>query len=114
MAADALTRPGHEGKAYELTGPEALSNAEVAEKLSAALGKTVRYADVEPEAFRDGARLAGLPEFYADALVDLQLFCVSGGAERVTGDIQKVTGRKPRSFDDFTREYVTAFRSEAA
>jgi uncharacterized protein YbjT (DUF2867 family) len=46
VAARVLTSPGHERRAYALTGPEALSGAEVAERLSAATGRQVRYVDV--------------------------------------------------------------------
>src|SRR2546426_3404844 len=46
VAVKALTDRGHEGKAYTITGPEALTYTEVAEKLTAALGKPVRYVDV--------------------------------------------------------------------
>lgn len=114
VAVEALTRPGHEGKAYELTGPEALSNAEVAQKLSAALGTPVKYVDVPPEAFKQGALASGIPEYYADALLDLERFYIEGGAQHITQDVEKVTGRKPRNFDDFAREHAAAFRSAAA
>jgi uncharacterized protein YbjT (DUF2867 family) len=48
VAAQALTSPGHQGNRYTLTRPEALSAAEVAERLSAATGRQVRYVDVSP------------------------------------------------------------------
>jgi nucleoside-diphosphate-sugar epimerase len=49
VAATILTGSGHERASYPLTGPEALSMAEVAEKLSAAIGKRVEYVNVAPE-----------------------------------------------------------------
>jgi uncharacterized protein YbjT (DUF2867 family) len=49
VAVAVLTDSGHEGKAYPITGPEALSMTEVAEKLSAATGKAIRYVNVAPE-----------------------------------------------------------------
>src|SRR2546427_1925799 len=49
IAVRVLTSAGHEGKIYPLTGPEALTMTQVAEKLSAAIGKTVRYVNVPPE-----------------------------------------------------------------
>src|ERR1700693_4204039 len=60
VAAIALTTPGHEGKIYPLTGPEALSMAEVAEKLSAATGKPMRYINVAPEQARQAQLDAGV------------------------------------------------------
>jgi uncharacterized protein YbjT (DUF2867 family) len=51
VAAQVLTSPRHEGQRYTLTGPEALSAAEVAERLSAATGRPVRYVDLPAAAF---------------------------------------------------------------
>ncbi|MCI0356694.1 MAG: SDR family oxidoreductase [Acidobacteria bacterium] len=114
VAVEALTQAGHEGKAYELTGPEALSNAELAQKLSAAVGRAIQYVDIPPEAFKQGALAGGIPEFYVDALTDLYRFYVEEGAQHLSGDVEKVTGGKPRNFDDFAREHASAFRSAAA
>ncbi len=114
VAVEALTELGHEGKAYDLTGPEALSHSDVAQKLSAATGRAIQYVDIPVEAFRQGALSSGIPEFYVDALADLYRFYVEGSAQHVTGDVEKVTGRKPRTFDDFAREHASAFRSAAA
>ena len=61
-AAFALTTEGHEGKIYPLTGPEALSMAEVAEKLSTATGTPIRYVNVAPEQARQAQIDAGVPE----------------------------------------------------
>jgi uncharacterized protein YbjT (DUF2867 family) len=52
IAAIVLTNPGHEGKIYPLTGPEALTMTEVAERLSAATGKTIKYINVPPRTSR--------------------------------------------------------------
>ena len=51
VAAAALTE-GHEGRTYDITGPEALTHAEMAERLSAALGRRVEFVDVPPDAMR--------------------------------------------------------------
>jgi uncharacterized protein YbjT (DUF2867 family) len=113
VAVKAFPARGHENRAYELTGPESLSNSEVAEKLSKATGKTVKYVDVPFEALRAGAVGTGVPEFYADALVDLHRYYAAGKAAALTADVEKVLGRKPRNFDDFARDYAEAFRAAA-
>jgi uncharacterized protein YbjT (DUF2867 family) len=51
-AAAALTEEGHEGKTYDLTGPQALSHGEMAEKLSEALRRVIEFVDVPPEAMQ--------------------------------------------------------------
>src|SRR6202166_3299190 len=61
IAASVLTRSGHEGRIYPLTGPQALTMTEVAAKLSVATGKTVRYVNVPPEAARQAQLAAGMP-----------------------------------------------------
>src|SRR5262249_1934605 len=71
VAAVVLTRPGHEGKVYPLTGPESLSMAEVAERLSAATGRQIRYVNVPPEDAKRAQLAAGMPPYMADALAEL-------------------------------------------
>jgi uncharacterized protein YbjT (DUF2867 family) len=51
VAAQLLTNPGNHGTSYTLTGPDALTAAEVAERLSAAIGRPVRYVNMLPDAF---------------------------------------------------------------
>jgi len=109
-AVKALTTSGHENKVYELTGPEALSHEQIAQKLSAAVGKQIKYVDISPAAFKEGAVAAGIPEWYVDALLNLYQFYVAGGAQQVTKDVERVTGSKPRTFDEFARDHAAGFR----
>ena len=62
---------GHEGKRYEMTGPEALTMTQIAELLSQALGKEVHYVDVRPEEKRKALLAAGMPPAFADAMDEL-------------------------------------------
>jgi nucleoside-diphosphate-sugar epimerase len=110
MAVKALTENGHEGKAYTLTGPEALSNARVAEILSEDTGREIRYVDLPPEQFKQALLAAGVPEWSANALIDLQLLYRRGGANAVTRDVEELLGRKPITFEQFSRDYADAFR----
>src|SRR5256886_1388578 len=71
VAAMVLTSSGHEGKIYPLTGPEALSMAEVAVKLSAATGQTIKYISVPPEEAKSANLAAGMPAYTADGLYEL-------------------------------------------
>lgn len=65
VAARLLTASGHEGKAYDLSGPQALSYDEAAKTLSRVLGKDVTYVALKDEDARAGMTAAGLPDFYA-------------------------------------------------
>ena len=113
VAVKTLTEDGHQGKAYTLTGPEALSNARVAEILSEDTGREIRYVDLPPEQFKQALLGAGLPEWSANALVDLQQFYRRGGASAVTRDVEQLLGRKPTSFEQFSRDYAQAFQKAA-
>lgn len=109
VAAHVLTTPGHEGRSYDLTGPEVLSHAELAERLSAVLGREVRAVDVPPEQFTAALTSAGLDRWLASALTELHQLYRAHGAEVVTGEVRKATGREPRSVDDWLAENRAAF-----
>jgi len=111
VAARVLTSPGHEGKAYALTGPEALSGDEVAERLSAATGRQVRYVDVPPDTFRALAG-AGLPGWLVDRLIELNTMMGAGHAAGVTDEVATLLGRQPRTFEQFAAEHRAAFGGE--
>ncbi len=107
-AAAVLTANGHSGRIYDLTGPEALTQTQVAEKLSVALDRPVRYMDVPREAFREGLR-GKLPEWLADAYLDLTLNYVSGRDCEMSDGFERITGKKPRPYDQFARDFASAF-----
>ena len=110
VAVKALTQAGHEGKAYTITGPEALSNAQVAEKLSKATGKKINYVAVTDEQMRGALQQQGVPAAMSDALIDLMHFYISGKAAAVSPAVEKVLKRPPTSFDQFAKENAAAFQ----
>jgi uncharacterized protein YbjT (DUF2867 family) len=113
IAAHVLTSAGHEGKTYPLTGPEALTMTQIAEKLSAAIGKTVRYVNVPPEDARQAQLAAGMPPYLADALFELFAERRNGKEAKVWPDAGVLLGRRPTSFDEFARRNTSVFRGEA-
>ncbi|MGK3982674.1 SDR family oxidoreductase [Sorangium sp. So ce136] len=110
VAARALTTSGHEGKAYELSGPRAISYGEAAEILSGVLGKRVSYVAVSDDAARAGMVAAGMPELYADHVIDLNRHYRTGAGSAVSTAVKDVTGREPVSFEQFAREHAGALR----
>ncbi len=112
VAATVLTSSGHEGKIYPLTGPEALSMAEVAERLSAAIGKRIQYVNVTPEQARSVSLAAGVPPFLADALVELFAERRKGKEAQVSPIIPTIFGWQPTSFDEFAMRHAAIFRGE--
>jgi uncharacterized protein YbjT (DUF2867 family) len=113
IAAKVLTGAGHEGKIYPLTGPEALTMTEVAAKLSAATGKTIRYVNVPPDAARQAQLAAGMPPYLADALFELFAERRNGKEAKVRPDAGILLGRPPTSFDEFARRNAAVFQGEA-
>lgn len=81
-----------------------------ASKLSAAVGKPVKFVDVPPEAAKQGMLQGGLPAGYVDALLDLLAAMKAGHADAVTHEVEQVLGRKPAGFDDWARRHAGAFR----
>ena len=110
VAATVLTSDGHEGKIYPLTGPEALSMGELAGKLSAALGKEVKYINVPQQDAKAGMMAMGMPDWMADGWTAMAMMISTGAANMVTPMVKEVTGQEPRSFDQFAGDYVDAFQ----
>jgi uncharacterized protein YbjT (DUF2867 family) len=112
VAALALTSAGHEGKAYPLTGPEALSMAEIAQKLSAVAGKDIRYVNVSPEDAKKAQLAAGMPPYLVDALAELFAERRQGVEAKVWPTVQALLGRRATSFDDFALRNAAIFRGD--
>jgi uncharacterized protein YbjT (DUF2867 family) len=104
VAVCALTEPGHEGKAYMLTGPAALTYDELARELSEVLGRSIHHVSLPPAELKQGMLALGMPDELADRMLDLERYFREGGASRITDDIRRVTGRDPRHFAQFIRE----------
>lgn len=109
VATAALSGEGHEGRTYELTGPEALSYGEVAGKLASLLGRPVRYVPLGDEAFREALLAAGLSAWYAGGLTELYRFYRDGKGAVVTDAVERVTGQAPGTVDAYLADHRAAF-----
>jgi uncharacterized protein YbjT (DUF2867 family) len=108
-AAAALTANSHEGKTYNLTGPQALTHAEIAAQLSSAMGREIRFVDVPPDAMRQALLGVGLLPWQAEGLVEDYAHYSRGEGTEVTTGIFDATGKQPRSFETFAKDYAGAF-----
>ncbi len=108
-AAAALTGAGHEGRTYDLTGPEALTHAEMAAALSDALGRPVSFVDVPPDTMRDALLGMRVPPWQAEGLVEDYAHYRRGEASAVASGVRDATVRPPRAFSAFARDYAAAF-----
>jgi uncharacterized protein YbjT (DUF2867 family) len=92
-----------------LSGPEAITFDRVAETLGAAIGRDVAFADVPDEAARAAMLQAGAPAWIADNVVAVYGALRAGVATQVTDTVRQVTGRAPRSLEQFAREHAGVF-----
>jgi predicted enzyme related to lactoylglutathione lyase len=109
VAAKILREGGHEGQGYNLSGPEALTYAQVADTLSALLGKKVTYHAVTPAAWKSTMLGYGVPESMVDGLIDLYQYYVNGGSSTVSNAVASILGRPPTSLEQYLGEQVAAF-----
>jgi uncharacterized protein YbjT (DUF2867 family) len=113
VAVAALAGPGHEGKASDLSGPESPTFHEMAAILTRVLGRPIRYVEVPAGDCKQGAMAAGVPEDYADALVDLFHRYYRDAGEKaatVTTSVREVAGREPGRYEQFARDCAAALR----
>jgi uncharacterized protein YbjT (DUF2867 family) len=111
VAATAVTGSGHEGKIYDVTGPEALTHTNIAAQLSEALGKQVAFVDIPESSMREALIAHGFPEWQADGLIEDYAHYRRGEASNVSNTVRDVTGQPARSFLTFVRDYKEAFLS---
>ena len=114
VAAKALGGGDHDGKTYELNGPEALTCAEVAEKISQQAGIVARYVDIPAEAQRKAMLDQGMPAWQVTALLELQEYYTSGKGGTQDGVLQRLLGRLPITMDKFLAEFAGEFRGQVA
>jgi uncharacterized protein YbjT (DUF2867 family) len=111
VAARVLVESGHEGRRYDLTGGESLSNPEIAGILSKALGRTISYVSI-PEAKADESMAgSGMPAWLVKMLSELNAFGKAGHLATVKPDVENILKRKPISFEQFLQDHIQAFRS---
>jgi uncharacterized protein YbjT (DUF2867 family) len=101
VAVKVLTMPGQDGRIYELTGTEALDFTRLTEKLSAAIGLSVRFADVPEQTAREGMNAMGIPAPYVDSMLAYFAGVKGGKIYAPTSTVNDLLGRPPRSFDDW-------------
>ena len=109
VAVEALIGTGHEGKIYELTGPEALSNQEVAGIISEVTGKQVEFVDVPEDAAKSAMLQHHMPEWMVNAMMELERSYKENKYSETTDTVQQLTGRPPHSFRQFVEDHKESF-----
>ena len=109
VAARVLTEPGHDGRSYLLTGPEALSPADMVAVLADVLDMPLEYVEVSPAAARQTLVDHGLAPVVVDAIMALRAAAVDGFTWTVTPAVETITGRPATSFREWARRNRNAF-----
>jgi uncharacterized protein YbjT (DUF2867 family) len=103
VAVRALTEDGHSGARYVLTGPETLTQAEQAQAIGEALGRTVRWEELSRREAEE--QISGLPETALDTWASFV-----ETPEIVTSTVEEVTGEPARPFGEWARDHANDFR----
>lgn len=106
VAARTLLEHGHEGRAYDLTGPRSLSHAEIAEALARESGRPVDYVPLDEDEARAAIHSAGLGPERTNRLIRFYRLVRAGHSAPVSHDIESVLGRPPTSFARFARDHA--------
>ncbi len=109
VAASALTESGHSGQVYELTSLEALTHFEVAQKISEAAGRTIRYVHLNEEEFVIEMVKRGWSQSSAEHAVFLYRIVRTGKEAVVSQDIEKILGRPGIDFESFAKEHASSW-----
>jgi len=105
-AAAACLDRSHSGKTYELTGPEAISVAGLAEIVTRIAGKPVRYEPATEEEFAAMCREPGVPDYVPQALVSLYKAAARGDFSRVTNHVELLTGKPAEQLESYLNRNV--------
>ena len=114
VAVKALQGGVHSGKTYELNGPEAISNQELATRISAVTGRTVNYVDIPESAQRDAMLGLGLPDWQVTALLELQQYYKQGAGAKTDSLLRDLIERDPMTLDQYLTANAREFRDQAA
>lgn len=110
IATEVLTRDKPVNRIYTLTGSEAFTYAQIADKMSTLFNRPIGFFNLKPEELRtDLIEHGQMPPWLADHVVEIQTMS-SVVPEKPTDTVQRLLGRAPRSLDAFLREHRDAFK----
>lgn len=104
-----LTETGHENQSYDITGPELITMAEIAERFSNILGREYKYVDLPLDAFKGALQNAGFNEWRVNAVACELNSIASGSLDHTTETVQELLGREANSIDKFISDHAGLF-----
>jgi uncharacterized protein YbjT (DUF2867 family) len=101
----------HNGKAYNITGPEAISFGQAAIILSEQVGKKISYVSISEDDARKGMKDIGWDEWRINFLIELYNIIRLGYLSEVySSPVEEITGKRAISFSQFAKDYAETFR----
>ena len=104
--AAAVVSDQFDGLALELSGPKSIGHGTVAEEIGKALGRTVTYVAVPPEAAGEAVRAFGLDDWTVKVIADYSRAYSKGFGDFVTDSVESLTRHAPRDIGAFAREVM--------
>jgi len=114
VAVNSLYAGAHAGQIYELFGPEAVSNEELAKRISKVAGRPVKFVDIPESAQREAMLGMGMPEWQVTALLALQQYYKQDGGAKTDGLLKSLLGHDPATLDQYLQANAKEFRDQAA
>src|SRR5690606_30647817 len=105
VAAAGLTSSGHEGRTYDVTGPELLGFDEIAALAAKVSGRPVGYLSVPDDQLDAQLRAAGVPDEVRGMIVSLRVALRARSGEPLTDTVQRLTGRPARPIADLMERH---------
>jgi NAD(P)H dehydrogenase (quinone) len=103
VAVEALAGDGHAGQAYPLTGPDAMSMAEIAERLSAFTGRPVEYVEETMDEAWESRRPSGAQDWMIEAWISTYTAVAEGELDGPTDTVERITGHPPIDLEEMLR-----------
>ena len=105
-----LTGSGHDGKTYEVTGPELVSFHDIASQLSEVMGREISYIDQPATEFKQSLLQWVPDDWYVETVSELFELIAQGSGALLNGEYTRVTGRAPTTLRRFFQDYSAFFR----
>ena len=106
----ALTTRQYDGASLPITGPEALTFAEVTAKIGTAIGRQLKFQPISDEEARQQYAASGASSSETEAHVSLWRAIRQGRLAKITDNVERILGRKPIAIDQWIMENAAAFR----
>jgi uncharacterized protein YbjT (DUF2867 family) len=109
VAVSTLTEDGHAKQAYHLTGPEALSDYDIARILSDVTENSIQYINISEDEARQSLQNMGMPAPVVEGVLGLYELMREGKRKQTTNHVADITGRPATSFKTFAQDYIEVF-----